>query len=175
MSVCVAIPLNTNCYAANTMPIVTRPMTFAPVPPRKRKINTVNSENVLRNVAQRPFSLEPDLPAAPAIPQTLTPVLVPAKSTTPELPMPASAGAMTAVSAAPTEAAAATAAVSAAPSAPPPRVRRVRWSTPLAEFREIAFEDLATKDLFTPYESVMASVMEVKKERMLGIDPLKAP
>ena len=171
MSVCVAIPLNTNCYAANTMPIVTQPMTFAPVPPRKRKINTVNSENV-RQVAQRPFTLEPVLPAAPVIPQTLTPALVvPAASTTPELPMPASAGAMTAGSAAPTAAVAVTAASSAAPS----RTRRVRWSTPLAEFREIAFEDLATKDLFTPYESVMASVMEVKKERMLGIDPLKAP
>ena len=51
MSVCVASPLNVS-YARNTMPIVTRPMTFAPVPPRKRKINTVNSENVLRNVAQ---------------------------------------------------------------------------------------------------------------------------
>ena len=75
MSVCVAIPLNTNCYAANTMPIVTQPMTFAPVPPRKRKINTVNSENVVRNVAQRPFTLEPVLPAAPVIPQTLTPAL----------------------------------------------------------------------------------------------------
>ena len=171
MSVCVASPLNVS-YAANAMPIVTQPMTFAPVPPRKRKIAAVNSENVLRNVAQRPFSLEPDLPAAPAIQQTLTAALVvPAKSTTPELPMPASAGAMTAVSAAPTAAVAVTAASSAAP----PRARRVCWSTPLAEFREIAFEDLATKDLFTPYESVMASVMEVKKERMLGIDPLKAP
>ena len=170
MSVCVATPLNTNCYAANTMPIVTRPMTFAPVPPRKRKIAVANSENVVRNVAQRPFSLEPDLPAIPAIPQTLTPALV-VPATTPELPMPASAGAMTAGSAAPTAAVAVTAASSAAPS----RTRRVRWSTPLAEFREIAFEDLATKDLFTPYESVMASVMEVKKERMLGIDPLTAP
>ena len=144
-------------------------MTIAPVPPRKRKVNTVNSENNVRNVAQRPFTLEPDLPA-PAIPQTLTPALVvPAKSTTPELPMPASAGAMTAGSAAPTAAVAVTAATAT------PRARRVRWSTPLAEFREIAFEDLATKDLFTPYESVMASVMEVKKERMLGRDPLKAP
>ena len=166
MSVCVARPLNVS-YAANTMPVVTQPMTFAPVP-RLRKINTVNSEN--RNVAQRPFSLEPDLPAAPAIPQTLTPALV-VPAATPELPMPASAIAMTAGSAAPTAAVAVTAAGSAAP----PRTRRVRWSTPLAEFREIAFEDLATKDLFTPYESVMASVMEVKKERMLGIDPLKAP
>ena len=166
MSVCVASPLNVS-YARNTMPIVTRPTTFAPVPPRKRKIAVVNSEN--RNVAQRPFSLEPDLPAIPAIPQTLTPALAPA--TTPELPMPASASAMTAGSAAP----AAAVAVTAVGSAAPPRVRRVRWSTPLAEFREIAFEDLATKDLFTPYESVMASVMEVKKERMLGIDPLKAP
>ena len=166
MSVCVASPLNVS-YARNTMPIVTRPTTFAPVPPRKRKIAVVNSEN--RNVAQRPFSLEPDLPAIPAIPQTLTPALAPA--TTPELPMPASASAMTAGSAAP----AAAGAVTAVGSAAPPRVRRVRWSTPLAEFREIAFEDLATKDLFTPYESVMASVMEVKKERMLGIDPLKAP
>ena len=148
-------------------------MTFAPVPPRKRKIAVVNSENVVRNVAQRPFSLEPDLPAAPVIPKTLTPALVvpTASSMTPESPMPASAGAMTAGSAAPTAAVAVTAVGSAAP----PRVRRVRWSTPLAEFREIAFEDLATKDLFTPYESVMASVMEVKKERMLGIDPLKAP
>jgi len=169
MSVCVATPLNTNCYAANTMPIVTRPMTFAPVPPRKRKINAISCENV-RNVAQRPFSLEPDLPTAPAIPQTPTPALV-VPATTPESPMPASAGAMTAGSAAPTAAVAVTAASSAAPS----RTRRVRWSTPLAEFREIAFEDLATKDLFTPYESVMASVMEVKKERMLGIDPLTAP
>lgn len=152
------------------MPVVTRPITFAPVPPRKRKINTVNSENVVRNVAQRPFSLEPDLPAAPTIPQTPTSALVvPAKSTTPESPMPASAGAMTAGSAAPTAAVAVTAATAT------PRARRVRWSTPLAEFREIAFEDLATKDLFTPYESVMASVMEVKKERMLGIDPLTAP
>ena len=76
---------------------------------------------------------------------------------------------MTAGSAAPTAAVAVTAATAT------PRARRVRWSTPLAEFREIAFEDLATKDLFTPYESVMASVMEVKKERMLGIDPLTAP
>ena len=170
MSVCVASPLNVS-YAANTMPVVTRP-TFAAIPPRKRKIDVVNSENVMvvRNVAQRPFSL--DLPTTPAIPQTPTPALmVPAKSTTPELPMPASAGAMTAGSAAP----AAAVAVTAASSTAPPRARRVRWSTPLAEFREIAFEDLATKDLFTPYESVMASVMEVKKERMLGIDPLKAP
>ena len=156
-------------------------MTFATAPPRKRKVAAVNSENVVRNVA-RPFSLEPDLPNAPAIPQTLMPTLVVSvASAKPELPMPASAGAMTAGS--PTEAAAVTAAgtalptalPTAAPTAAPPRARRVRWATPLAEFREIAFEDLATKDLFTPYESVMASVMEVKKERMLGIDPLKAP
>ena len=159
VSVCVVQPLNES-YAANAVPSV---LSCATLPPRKRKISTDDARNVAARVSS-PFAQESHVAIACDMSQPPA-----AAAAAAALPPQFNQEVQPATAASSSTSSTAAASTSSTAAASAPRARAVRWCTPLvATVRDVPCDDLVPKALFTPYEAVMQSVLEVKRERMLA-------